>query len=280
MKTIPNNDVIKVGALDGTDTRVLEMFSRGATEDVVASELSISEGDVMKRVRHVMETVTQLSTRWTFLPELAVRVPAADEVSRSVAALLEAARGDQEQVVALLRETTRAVEVRRKRPDSMTQAQADFLVRSGSMTPEQLEENEAAVARGELAEAERQGELEPIIESVGSEEAGEILGIEGSSVRHRKDKGLLYAFKADQALRYPTWQFVDNRDPKRRTLPGLSAVVKAIPATMHPASVLGFMTTPKDDLLVEDEAVTPVEWLVSGGDPQEVVDILEERDRP
>lgn len=280
MKTIPNNDLIKVGALDGTDTRVLEMFSHGATGDVVASELSITEGDVMQRVQHVVDTVSQLSSRWKVLPDSAVRVPGFDEVSRSVTALLEAARGDREQVVALLRETTRAVEVRRKRPDSMTQAQADFLVRSGSMTLEQLKENEAAVARGELAEAERQSELEPILESVGSEEAGRILGIEGSSVRHRKDKGTLYAFKADQALRYPTWQFVDHRDPKRRTLPGLSVLVKAIPSTMHPASVLGFMTTPQDDLLVEDEAVTPVEWLSGGGDPQEVVDLLKERDRP
>lgn len=282
VKMVPPEEQFSGTALDDTDTRVLEMISRGATDDAVASALSITPVDVHRHVQHVFTTVSQISSQWQVIlaPLTASASPAAsDEVSKGVAALLEAAGGDQEQVLALLRETTRAVEERRVRPDSMTQAQADFLVKSGSMTAEELAEDDAEVARGDLAEAERQTELEPIIQSIGTVEAGELLGIDETRVRHRKGKGLLYAFKSDQSLRFPLWQFVDAPNPKQRVLPGLSAVVKSIPETMHPASVLGFMTTPQDDLLVDDEAVTPIEWLTGGGDPKEVVDLLSERDR-
>lgn len=276
------------GALSATDERVLEMISRGATEDAVASELSITPVEVHEHMRHLLKTMSELSTQWEavskFPPLPLAAAPAVPAnmlaaFNRSFAGLFEATHGDGDQFVALLDETARAVRQIRERPDAMTQAQADFLIQSGSMTAEELAENEAEVASGDLAAIERQTELEPIIESVGSAGAGEILGIEESSVRHRKDKGLLYSFKTDQSLRYPTWQFVESDDPKRRTLPNLSALVKAIPDTMHPASVLGFMTTPQDDLLVDDEAVTPVEWLKGGGDVQEVVDLLSERDR-
>lgn len=276
------------GTLSATDERVLEMISRGATEEAVASELSITPVEVHEHMRHLLKTMSEFSSQWEAvvkLPQLPFSVTPvvpADVLAafgRSFTELFEATSGDGDRFLAVLNETARAVRQVRERPDTMTQAQADFLLQSGSMTAEELAESEDEVARGDLAAIERQTELEPIIESVGSAGAGEILGIEESSVRHRKDKGLLYSFKTDQALHYSTWQFVDNDDPKRRTLPGLSAVVKAIPDTMHPASVLGFMTTPQSDLLVDDEAVTPVEWLKGGGDVQEVVDLLSERDR-
>lgn len=275
------------GELSDTDEQVLEMISRGATEEVVASELSITPIEVHEHMRHLVKTMSGLTSQWHEAVRLAVAAepivpmsPAlAAATSRGLARLFAATQGDEDRFVALLDEVTRAAEQRRERPDAMTQAQADFLVESGSMTAEELVENEAEVARGDLAAIERQTELEPVIESVGSARAGALLGIEESSVRHRKDKGLLYSFKTDRSLRYPTWQFIESDDPKRRTLPNLSAVVKAIPDTMHPASVLGFMTTPQADLMVEDEAVTPVEWLKGGGDVQEVVDLLRERDR-
>lgn len=58
-------------------------------------------------------------------------------------------------------------------------------------------------------------------------------------------------------------------------LPGLATLVKAFPDDMHPASIQGFMSTPQEDLRVKGERLTPVEWLVHGGNPQALIAILD-----
>lgn len=198
------------------------------------------------------------------------------EVEASVRYLIDAARSqgrDQETVVALLHEAADALKERQPRGDALTDGQVAFLIESGTFTPERLAEVEASVARGDLAELERRTRLEAVTGSLSAAEAAQRLGIDSSRVRHRLSKGSLLGFMIGGKRRLPAWQFTD--DPKQPVLPGLSLVISALPQDMHPASVQNFMSTPQEDLLIDDHEVTPVEWLRLGGDPQEVVDILD-----
>ncbi|MFF2053747.1 hypothetical protein ACFVU2_19240 [Leifsonia sp. NPDC058194] len=201
--------------------------------------------------------------------------PAPEEVE-ALRYLKDAAREqgrDAELVVVLIRESADALKETQPRGSALTDEQVAFLISSGTFTPERLAEVEASVARGDLAELERRTRLEAVTGSLSATEAAQRLGIDSSRIRHRLSKGSLLGFMIAGKRRLPAWQFTD--DSKQPVLPGLSQVILALPHDMHPASVQNFMTTPQEDLLIDDREVTPVEWLRLGGDPQEVVDILD-----
>ncbi|NUU06433.1 DNA-binding protein [Leifsonia sp. C5G2] len=194
----------------------------------------------------------------------------------SVHYLMDTARSqgrDEELVIALIRESADVLKRRQPRGGALTEEQVAFLIESGTFTPERLAEVEASVARGDLAELERRTRLEAVTGSLSAAEAAQRLGIDSSRVRHRLSKGGLIGFMIGGKRRLPAWQFTD--DPKQPVLPGLSQLIAAVPADMHPASLQNFMATPQEDLLIDGREVTPVEWLRLGGDPQEVVDILD-----
>lgn len=110
-------------------------------------------------------------------------------------------------------------------------------------------------------------------ESLSVEQVAKLLFVDASRVRHRVRDRALYAFKIGAALRLPTWQ-LDEHEP----IPGLRAVLAALPADLHPLEVVGFMTTPDPDLEVAEEPLTPREWLVGGGDIRAVVELIEHAD--
>lgn len=111
-------------------------------------------------------------------------------------------------------------------------------------------------------------------ESLTVEQAAKRLVVDGSRVRHRVRDRALYGFKIGGRLRLPTWQF--NRQD---AIPGLRAVLAALPTDTHPLEVAGLMTTPDPDLVVADELVSPREWLIGGGDIGAVVTVVEDLDR-
>lgn len=156
---------------------------------------------------------------------------------------------------------------------SLSDEQSAFLIESGAFTPEELAETQASIARGELAEAERRTRQSAVKASLSAEEVATQLGIDVAQVEHRRADGSLFAFTTDGEHRYPTWQFTGDR--RRPVLPGLARLIRAFPDDKHPASILGFMSTPQESLLVDNERLTPVEWLLQGGNPQRLVDILE-----
>ena len=114
---------------------------------------------------------------------------------------------------------------------------------------------------------------EQIRESLSVEQAAKLLMVDGSRVRHRVRDRALYAFKIGGGLRLPTWQF-----HRHDSLPGLRAVLAALPADLHPLEVAGFMSTASASLIVEDEPTSPREWLLGGGDVRVVVELLEHLD--
>lgn len=111
-------------------------------------------------------------------------------------------------------------------------------------------------------------------ESLTVEQAAKLLLVDGSRVRHRVRDRALYGFKIGGGLRLPTWQFTHHD-----AIPGLRAVLGALPADVHPLEVAGLMTTPDRDLAVADEPTSPRDWLVGGGDVSAVVAVVENLDR-
>lgn len=122
----------------------------------------------------------------------------------------------------------------------------------------------------------REAELDPRARAVATEavlgdtaltvhEAARLLGVDTSRIRHRLKEGRLAGWK-DQGWRLPAWQFTLDG-----VLPGLEAVLRALPDDQPPLMVAAFMNTPQDDLQINGSDATPREWLALHGDPTPVV---------
>lgn len=100
-----------------------------------------------------------------------------------------------------------------------------------------------------------------IAESHSPADAAALLGISPSRLSHRIADGDVYQVQLGRDRYLPRWQFRDNKP-----LPGLAAVLAALPDELHPLAVEGFMTTPDPDL----DGMSAVAWLTAGGDPHAV----------
>ena len=154
-----------------------------------------------------------------------------------------------------------------------TPEEEEFLIRSGSLTREEYEESKAAVARGELEDAERRTVQEALVATLTAEEAANWLGISEAQLHALLAAGDVVAFVFDGELWYPAWQFTE--DPAQPVLPGLARLTPAWGDEKHPATILGFMHNACLEIAGSDDTFTPIEWLTLGGDVQVVIDQLE-----
>lgn len=154
-----------------------------------------------------------------------------------------------------------------------TPEEEEFLIRSGSLTREECEESKAAVARGELEEAERGTVQEALISTLAAEEAADWLSISETQLHELLAAGDVVAFVSDGELRYPAWQFTE--DPAQPVLTGMARLTPAWGEEKHPATILGFMYNACLEVPGTDDTFTPIEWLTLGGDVQVVLDQLE-----
>lgn len=100
-------------------------------------------------------------------------------------------------------------------------------------------------------------------------EAAKELNVSDSRVRQLVSANAVMTIpNGDSGHLLPAWQFVGGR-----TLPGLVELTEAA-AGLHPLTMAGFMTRPDVDLEVDGEPVSPIEWLVAGGDPAVVADLI------
>jgi len=249
--TIDRGGISALALPTNPDPSILEAFRKVVGDDTAS--IALPQVDALRLVGRVNEG---LLSSITYFVDMVRRSGIDDERAGSI--LLESAD--------LLQTPERSASV-------LTAAQADFAVRSGAMTAEEFAEAEAMVASGELDEMERKTRLEAVTEALSTAEVATKLGRDQSRIRDRAGKGQLYSFLVGGKRLFPKWQFTD--DPKQEVLPGLAALVKGIPDDMHASSVLHFMATPQEDLLIDDEEVTPTEWLRLGRPPQDVVDILD-----
>lgn len=144
----------------------------------------------------------------------------------------------------------------------------EALVESGVFTPESLAATQARVARGELSEAIQRTWQEASDNSLTQFEVAKRLGIGRAKLRWMLSIGDLFAFVANDELRFPTWQF--TADPAQPVLPHLSRLVENFEDSLSPASILGFMTTPHGDTRIDEHVTTPIEWLLAGGDVEQL----------
>ncbi|GGF31131.1 helix-turn-helix domain-containing protein [Subtercola lobariae] len=100
-----------------------------------------------------------------------------------------------------------------------------------------------------------------------AEQVADQLGLRASTIRHYRAEGKLYGFVADGKTRFPGWQFVNDLTA---VVPGLATVLGAFEPGLHPRSVMGFFQTPQSELVIGGVAVSPRDWLLDGGDPEEV----------
>ena len=91
------------------------------------------------------------------------------------------------------------------------------------------------------------------------------LGVDPSRVRQRIYARSLYAFKHRGGWLIPNFQLEPNS-----IIPGVAAVVWQLSPTLHPVAVSRWFTTPNSDLTLDDEAVSPIAWLSSGGQSEVV----------
>ena len=101
-------------------------------------------------------------------------------------------------------------------------------------------------------------------------EAAIKLGVDDSRVRHRLAQRRLTGWKEPGGgWRMPAWQFTNSS-----VLPGLETVLRAVPDDQPALVVAAFMGTPQSDLVINERPATPRQWLLAGGAPELVAEIV------
>jgi len=105
-------------------------------------------------------------------------------------------------------------------------------------------------------------------------EAAALLGTGESRVRQRLKEKTLYGVKAGRENRLPAFQFEGGKE-----VPGIGEVLRHVDRSLHPVALLNWFTLPSPDLYLDEEeerAVSPREWLLSGGTPGALVPLAKE----
>lgn len=126
-----------------------------------------------------------------------------------------------------------------------------------------------AVAHTVAAQAVAQ-ETELLAGAVTVQEAAVRMEVSASRVRHLVADKQLVAIRTSRRLLLPAWQFDDDGKPLR----GLRDVLKHARSPEHPLAMQAFMTTPQNELQVDGRVMTPREWLISGGKPDDLAELL------
>lgn len=120
------------------------------------------------------------------------------------------------------------------------------------------------------AEDETAEQARLAVESLSAKEAARLMDRSLSSVSRGASEGRLVAFRLNGGVRYPRWQFHDGAP-----LPGLARIVTAVPPSWRPRKLLAVMNAAAEPL----DGLTPVQWLIEAGDPDQVIQLLEDLDR-
>lgn len=174
---------------------------------------------------------------------------------RGVFRSLEEIEGDVLEMIAYSIGTLPVGIVGREPARQFTSEEADVLKRGG-LTLEAYEGKDDASTQT----AERYATMMAL--ALTEDEVQRVLGVKPSRVRQRIADRSLYAIAVGKERRYPQVQFHE-----RDLVPGIGKVLQALPEDLHPVEVESWLTSPNPDLLAseEGEALSPREWLISGG---------------
>ncbi|MCX6461425.1 MAG: hypothetical protein NTZ03_14095 [Actinobacteria bacterium] len=105
-------------------------------------------------------------------------------------------------------------------------------------------------------------------------EVAQLLHLTDGRIRQRIASDQLFAVKgAAGEWRVPRWQFHG-----RHTIPGLPQVLAAMPQEWPPIAIERFLSQPSDDLIVDGESASPIEWLSEGLSPEPVAALARQLD--
>lgn len=154
---------------------------------------------------------------------------------------------------------------------ALTGAELTFLADAG-VGADDLSPLEAGAESPKLHGAAKNAAL--LASALSVQEAARRLGVDASRVRQRLAQRTLYGMRVDGAWRLPLFQFTDDLSA---VVAGFGVIAPAL-ADLHPVGVANWFTLPHIDLVVgQDETrVSPRDWLLSGGDPRELLPLAEE----
>jgi hypothetical protein len=152
----------------------------------------------------------------------------------------------------------------------------------GTDIPHALSVTEIDALRSVSLSTERwktEGRTDPLAQSIAdymalldtsltTSEAAKYLKVDPSRVRQRLRAGTLYGVDYDGEKRLPRFQF-----ERRKVIPGLADVLPQLAAHLSPIDVAEWFLSPNPDLEVEEQPVSPREWLLSGRSVELVVSL-------
>ena len=98
--------------------------------------------------------------------------------------------------------------------------------------------------------------------SMSTAEVAAMLKVDVSRIRQRIRERSLLGLEYEGSWRLPRFQF-----ERGKILPGLAAVLAALPEGINPLDVANWFLEPDVDLEMGDTTPSPRIWLLSGGDP-------------
>ncbi len=154
--------------------------------------------------------------------------------------------------------------------EPLTAGEVDFLTKHTDLSSDEL--SSRGRAKTQLRVLAERSRSRTLLEesSLSTADVASLLGRDPANIRRSRLEGDLYSPGVGvpgQSLRFPKWQFVGNTHVR-----GLRKIIPAFPAHFHPLSIERFMTEPNDEL----DTMSPVQWLVSGGEPDAVARLADE----
>jgi hypothetical protein len=104
-----------------------------------------------------------------------------------------------------------------------------------------------------------------LVDSIAVSETARRMGVNQSRIRQMLGERSLFGIKGERGWQVPLFQFAGDRP-----IPGVAAVLRAMPEDLHPVEVWVWLSSPEPDLNVRGRAVSPLAWLRSGGSPEPV----------
>jgi len=101
-----------------------------------------------------------------------------------------------------------------------------------------------------------------LADSLSVEDASNRMDLHQSRLRQMLLDRTMFGVKIDGEWRVPAFQLRGKRQVRN-----LGHVLRATPPSVHPVEVVNWLLRPNRALEIEDQSVTPLEWLEAGGDP-------------
>jgi len=113
-------------------------------------------------------------------------------------------------------------------------------------------------------------------ESLSAAQAAKLLSVDVSRIRQRLRERSLFGIENEGNWRLPRFQF-----ERRRAIPGLAQVLKALPEDLFPLDVADWFVLPDADLQLDSDAapLSPRDWLLSGRPVETVIAVARDLTR-